>query len=112
MPVMMYALPVLPGKEARARAFDAELREHWDEMLALNAAAGLVRWATASQETPRGMLQIHMFDAPDLSRLARDFTDSAYERWWLAYLEDVCGIDRTMIASIEPPVTILDWQAE
>ncbi len=111
MPIMMYALPVVPGQESRARNFEGEVRQHWDEMLELNAAAGLNRWAVANQEGPQGMLQIHMLDAEDLSRMGREFTDSAYDRWWLGYLNDVCGLSREMLSSMQPGPTVFDWQA-
>jgi hypothetical protein len=111
MPIMMYALPVLPGQEARAQDFEAEIRSQWSEMLALNEAAGVTRWAVANQQGPQGMLQLHLLEADDLSRLARDFTDSGYDRWWLGYLHDVCGIDRTTLTSMTPPPTVFDWQA-
>ncbi|MDQ3881468.1 MAG: hypothetical protein M3295_10405 [Chloroflexota bacterium] len=109
MAVMMYVLPVVPGQEDRARNFQVEIREHWDEMVRLNGAAGLKHWAVATQEGPQGALQIHMFEADDLSRLGRDFTDSAYDRWWLSYLRDVHGVDAAMMASMQPPPVVFEW---
>ncbi|MFN2483537.1 MAG: hypothetical protein ABR509_01185 [Candidatus Limnocylindria bacterium] len=111
MAILMYALPVVPGQEARARNFDREIHEHWDEMLELNRAAGLKHWAVATQEGPQGALQIHMFEADDLSAMAREFTDSAYDRWWLGYLRDVHGLDQTMLASMRPPPIVFEWKA-
>jgi hypothetical protein len=111
MALLNYPLLVLPGQEDRARNFENEVRQQWDEMLELNRRAGVTRWAVSTQESPMGMLQVHLIEADDMSRVNRDFTDSAHDRWGVAHLRDVAGLDfAKMTQPPPPPVTVFDWR--
>lgn len=95
------ALPVLPGRSDRVRAFGEELEAIRDEYDQLNTNATMSRHVVFLQSSPMGDLAIHIFEADDLTRIQREFTDSAHDKWWLGFLKDVHGID--LLNMPEPP---------
>ena len=48
-----------------------------------------------------GDLAIHVMEGDDLTRIGGEFTDSAHDKWWLSFLQDVHGID--LLNMPEPP---------
>jgi len=104
------ALPVVPGKEGRAKRLEEELRAHWKRYEELNRNAGLKRHMEFLQESPLGTIAITIYEADDLSKLGRAFGDDAYDGWWVARLEDVFGFDPRHMT--QPKLTLLlDWKA-
>ena len=87
------ALPVLPGQTERVRNFAAEVGVHRETYDELNRNATLSRHVVFLQTAPDGDLAIHVMEGEDLSRIAREFTGSPYDEWWLDFLRDVHGID-------------------
>ncbi len=112
MPYVAFAVPVLPGQSERARRFGEELKHVQAEYEALNRKATLRRHLAWLQQTPMGDLLITCFEADDPGRLGRSFTDSAYDRWWLAYLRDVHGIDLSRGAPPGLPDLVFSWEAK
>jgi len=93
MSFLAYALPVVPGQSERAKRFAEELKPRQATYEGLNKKATVRRHLAWLQQTPMGDLLITVFEADDPRRLLRPFTDSEYDRWWLAYLKDVHSID-------------------
>lgn len=107
-----FAFPVLPGKEADARAFaDAASgsgRHHYD---ALMHKSGTTRVTWTLQETPAGSFVLVWFEADDpgaiFEILATDSGDDAV--WMRGWVERVGGVDMTEPPPGPPPELILEW---
>lgn len=93
MPTITYALPVLPGKAERVRAFQSELEPHRDAYDELNRQATVTHHEMYLQESPQGDLAITIMEADDPSRVMRAFVDTPYDAWWRAWNKDVHGFD-------------------
>jgi hypothetical protein len=93
MPIVAFVAPVAPGKRERVLRTADEIREHLAEYEALNERAGLRRHVEFVQRSPMGDLQIVVYDTDNPAALARSFTDSEYDRWWVARLKDLYGVD-------------------
>ncbi len=105
------ALPVLPGQAGRVRDFAAEIEPHLEEFERLNREATVTRYASWLQESPMGDLELVVMESEDPTKIARRFTDSDYDRWWLGYLKDVHGIDMLVPKPPAPPPMIWEWKA-
>lgn len=107
------ALPVQAGKEDEARERGAGFRARLPDYERLNEGAKMKRHLEFLQETPYGatMIILYEFDG-DGSQLARAFTDSDYDRWWVGHIKSVHGIDMSS-APPPPPTTTLvhEWKA-
>lgn len=105
------ALPVLPGKEGRVKAYKEELAKHEKRYEELNKDAGVKRHMEFLQETPMGATVITVFEADDPTKLARAFSDDAYDMWWTGRIQDTHGFD--IKKGFAPPkvTTLLDWKA-
>jgi hypothetical protein len=105
------ALPVLPGKEGRVKAYKEELAKHEKRYEELNKAAGLKRHMEFLQQTPMGATVITVFEADDPAKLGRAFSDDAYDMWWTGRIQDTHGFD--IKKGFAPPkvTVLLDWKA-
>lgn len=106
------AMPVEKGKEDEARKRGEGFRRFLGEYVRLNEQAQLRRHLEFLQETPYGatMITLYEFDG-DGSKLGRAFTSSEYDRWWIAHVKEVHGIDISD-APHAPKVTLVhEWKA-
>lgn len=100
MAIVTYVLPVLPGKSERLLRTAQEIEEHRADYEELNRRASMRRHLEFLQRTPMGDFLIVTYDSDDPAKLNRAFTDSEYDRWWVARLKDIFGVDAT---GPEPP---------
>lgn len=112
------ARPIQPGKLDRARRVTQELEEHRLEYETLNARYQVKQHAMwVSHHPVAGDIYVAMYDIePEGLEAMRgrswDPEQSAYDRWWLEWVEDVLGFDlRTSSGFTAPPEAIFDWQA-
>ena len=97
-----FALPILPGKGAAARAFQRELAgARRAEYAHSERAHGIVKELWFLQETANGDLFVAYLESPDLTRALGRFAASraAFDVWFRRQLADVTGVD----LSIPPP---------
>jgi hypothetical protein len=100
---IVFAVPVLPGKEELDRRTMEEMAEsRRDEYEAALREAGITRQAVWHQETPDGTLALVYFEA-DNPDAAQRFTssDAAISRWFVEKMQEVHGID---VSQPPPPV--------
>jgi Family of unknown function (DUF6176) len=102
MTEVLFAVPVLPGKEELDRQVLDELagsrREEYEASL---REGGITRQAIWHQETPDGTLAIVYFEADDPEAPMRWTTsDSEVSRWFVEQMQEVHGID---ISQQAPP---------
>ena len=91
-----FALPILPGKGAAARAFLRELAGPRRAEYARSACAlGIVKELWFLQETPNGDLFVAYLESPDLERALGRFAASraAFDVWFRRQLAGVTGVD-------------------
>lgn len=106
MAIVAYVLPVQPGKSERVLHTAQELEEHMSDYEELNRRAALRRHLEFLQRTPQGDLLIVIYESDDPTNLNRAFTDSDYDRWWIARLKDIFGVDASgPVAPPSPDVT-------
>ena len=87
------AFPVVPGKSDRVRNFESELAPHREEWDRLCREAGDYEFYTVSLQTgPQGDTAIYAFGLNHPAKARLQFGDSAHDRWWVEYFEDVHGI--------------------
>lgn len=102
-----FALPILPGKGAAARAFQRELAGgRRIEYAQSERALGIVKELWFLQETPNGDLFVAYLESPDLNRALGRFAASpaAFDTWFKRQLADVTGFDLNI-----PPPGPLSW---
>jgi hypothetical protein len=107
-------LPVLPGQSDRVRNFGQEVEAHKEEFERLNREGTVTWYGVWLQETPMGDFAIHSMEAEDPSRLARMFSETDYDQWWLNYLRDVHGVDLHGVPLDQqptPPPQVFEWKA-
>jgi hypothetical protein len=95
MSVVAFALPIVPGQTQSAGNFGGELdaaglRGRYEE---LNRAAELRRHLEWVEATPMGDLLVVVFETDAPHKVAREFTDDAYDTWWRARVERIHGFD-------------------
>ena len=112
------ARPILPGRIDRVRRLDGELAPHRAEYDALNAAYGIrshVMWVSHLVGDVDLWVNIYEMDPDDMARMRQRTWDpdrSPYDRWWLAWVEDVFGVDmRTHNGLAGPPEPIFRWRS-
>ena len=110
------ARPILPGKLDRVRRLGDELAPHRSEYDALNAGYGIrrhVMWLSHLVDGTDIWVNIYDMDAEDMARMRGrtwDPVGSDYDRWWLAWVQDVFGVDmRTHNGLAGPPERVFDW---
>ncbi len=97
-----FALPILPGKAAAARAFQGELDgPRKDEYARSERALGIVKELWFLQETPAGDIFVAYLESPDINRALDQFAASreAFDVWFKRQLAEVTGVD----LNIPPP---------
>lgn len=92
----LFALPILPGKTAAARAFLQEVggpRIH--ELAACGQTAGIAKELWAIQQTPRGDLLVAYIAGDDLVRAFKEFAASQtdFDRWFKQRVQETTGAD-------------------
>jgi hypothetical protein len=103
MPEIVFALPVLPGKEALDRQvmeqLDGSRREQYETAM---RKAGYRRHAVWHEDTPQGTLAIVYIDAESEAGVA-EFASSQepFNRWFREQMLEVHGVD---ISGPPPPV--------
>ena len=109
--VFSVALPILAGKSGRVRNFERELEPHRKEWDRLSREGTFRFYNVTFQSGPQGDVAIYSFEVADPTKARTVFTDSPHDRWWVAYILDVHGLDLTTDPS-GPPATIFTWTAE
>jgi hypothetical protein len=92
----LFALPILPGKTAAARAFLQELGgPRLKELAACGQRVGLVKETWALQQTPLGDLFVAYIAGEDVARAFADFAASqdAFDCWVKQRLQETTGAD-------------------
>lgn len=91
-----FALPILPGKAAAARAFQRDLAgPRMGEYAASERTIGIVKELWFLQETPNGDLFVTYMESPDFGKALGMFAASrdAFDVWFKRQLADVTGVD-------------------
>ena len=108
MATILYALPIMPGEEARVLAFGERLeaagfRERYEE---LSRLAGLTRHLELVQRGPAGSLRLVLFETDTPEKLGRAIGDDPYDRWWRDEMIAAHGFDP---AGAQPPRITAAW---
>ena len=112
MGVFNGVFPVLPGKEAAARAWAAALAgPRKDEFAALQRAAELTRETLALQATPAGTVLLVWFEGNVTRAFEVIASDDPFAAWHRGQIKDITGVDLRAPAAGPPPETLLDWRA-
>jgi hypothetical protein len=110
MSEIVFAIPVLPGKEELDRQTLDEMAEsRRDEYEAALKEAGITRQAIWHQETPDATLAVVYIEA-DNPDGAQRFTSSGapISRWFVEQMQEVHGVD---VSQAGPPVSkVHDFQ--
>ena len=107
----LFAVPILPGKTAQARAFLRALGdERKEEFAACEARLGVTKEVWAIQSGPQGDLLICYFAAADVGQVATVFTASQeeFDVWFNAQLTETAGPNW---GSQHPSEILADYQA-
>jgi hypothetical protein len=91
-----FALPILPGRTAAARAFQRELGgPRRGEYARSERALGIVKDVWFLQETSNGDLIIAYLESPDVTRALARFAASreGFDVWFKRQLAGVTGVD-------------------
>lgn len=112
------ARPILPGRIDRVRRLDEELAPHRAEYDALNVAYRIrshVMWVSHLVGDVDLWVNIYEMDPDDMARMRQRTWDpdrSPYDRWWLAWVEDVFGVDMATHNGLAgPPEPIFRWRS-
>lgn len=110
------AVPLVQDKTGRYRNLATELEPHLDEYEALNARFQVARHSFWINHARSGTdLGVSVYDIATEGLGEMKFrqwdTDSAYDRWWLAFVGDVNGIDMlTEPTHAAPPEQVFAWE--
>ena len=91
-----FALPILPGKTADARAFHQELDgPRKAEYAASEQRIGIVKEHWFLQQTPQGDLLLAYMDSPNFAQALGQFAASQddFDQWFKRRLAEVTGVD-------------------
>jgi hypothetical protein len=104
MPEIVFAIPVLPGKEELdLNTLDEMAGSRRDEYEALLKEAGITRQAVWHQETPDGTLAIVYIEADNPDAVQRfNSSDAPLSRWFVERMQEVHGVD---VSQPGPPVS-------
>ena len=106
------AIPIRPGMEEKAKGLGTEFNQRQARYEGLNRQAGLKRHLEFLQETPQGSFMITLYEADDLSKLGRAFTDDSYDTWWTDRVKEIHGFDLRGPGAALPKVTLVhEWKA-
>jgi hypothetical protein len=113
MPLVAFAVPILPGETETVERFAADLdaaglRGGYEE---LNRAAGIRRHIEWVQPTAKGDVHIIVFDAEDPAAVRRRFTDGdQYDEWWRERVRHMHGFDPQDATSM--PRRVFNWESD
>ncbi|HEY3414689.1 MAG TPA: hypothetical protein VGM51_16745 [Armatimonadota bacterium] len=96
MASIVVAFPVLHGQTEAARRFATEVAgPRRSEFLDTLAREEITREEWYLQQTPNGDMVIVTFDSPDPAKSLANWAtaDSAYEVWFIAQVQRICGVD-------------------
>jgi hypothetical protein len=116
-PRMLFASAVAiePGKTERYRGLAGELGTHIDEYAALNRRFEVSRHAFWINYGRSGDLGVSVYDISEeglaaMRRREWNPDGSAYDRWWLGFVNDVNGIDMLQTPPhLSPPEPVFSW---
>ena len=103
----LFALPILEGKAAAARAFLAELEgSRKADYASSEQRLGISKEVWAMQNTPMGDLFVVFFQAPDIPGAVGQFIQSSdpFDLWFKAQVEDATSVD----LNVPPPGPLSD----
>jgi hypothetical protein len=103
----LFALPILEGKSAAARAFLAQLEgARKAEYAASEQRLAISKEVWAIQNTPMGDLFVVFFQAPNVPGAVSQFVGSsdAFDVWFKAQVKDATGVDLNVL----PPGPLSD----
>lgn len=109
------AVPLRPGKTDRYRDLASELKPHLEEYQDLNRRFEVVAhayWINHGRENDMGV-SVYDISPAGLGRMRLREWDpsSAYDRWWLEFVEDVNGLDLLQAsAHLAPPERVFEWR--
>lgn len=109
-----FALPILPGKVAAARAFLAELDgPRKGEYIRSERARGIVKELWFVQDTPAGDIFVAYLESPDISQTPDQFAASreAFDVWFKRQLAHVTGVDLNVSPSGPPSRLVSHYEA-
>ncbi len=92
----LFALPILPGKTAAARAFLQEVGgPRKQENVACDQRLGITREVWALQQTPQGDLLIAYVTGENLAHAVKEFAASQteFDRWFKQQAQEATGVD-------------------
>lgn len=110
------AVPIEPGKTDRYRGLTRELEPHLEEYVDLNRSFEVDRHAFWINHSHQGDLGVSVYDisTDGLARMRQRKWDtaSAYDRWWLGFVQDVNGIDMLQTPPHRaPPEQVFGWES-
>lgn len=92
----LFALPILPGKTAAARAFLQEVGgPRIQELAACGETAGIAKELWAIQQMPQGDFLVAYIAGDDLTHAFKEFAASqtAFDRWFKEQVRAATGAD-------------------
>lgn len=92
----LFALPILEGKSAGARAFLAELEgTRKADYASSEQRLAITKEVWAIQSTPMGELFVVFFQAPDIAGAVGQFVESRdpFDLWFKDQVKDATGVD-------------------
>jgi hypothetical protein len=92
----LFALPILPGKTAAARAFLQELGgPRKQDLAACSDSVGLVKELWAIQQTPQGDFFVAYMAGTDLAHAFQEFavSRSEFDVWFKQQVQETTGAD-------------------
>jgi hypothetical protein len=92
----LFALPILPGKTAAARAFLQELGgPRQQDLAACGDSVGLVKELWAIQQTPQGDFLVAYMVGDDLAHAFKEFaaSRSEFDVWFKQQVQATTGAD-------------------
>lgn len=109
------AVPLEAGKTDRYRGLAEELEPHLEEYAGLNRSFEVARHAFWINHGHKWDLGVSVYDisTDGLARMRQRQWDtaSAYDRWWLGFVQDVNGIDMVQTPPHRaPPELVFDWE--
>jgi hypothetical protein len=114
MPAVCMAMPLLPGKEAEAKKFAAEVSgPRAVEFAEFQTGTGTTRETWHLQQTPDGTMLIVWFEDPDPEKAFEHMATASddFSKWFRGRIQDVTGADMSEPQEGPPPETLLDWSA-
>jgi len=111
---MLFALPILPGKTAAARAFLKELEGPRKEQFAVSERRlGVVEEVWAIQAGAQGDLLVAYGAAPNLANAFQQFAASKddFDQWFKTRLGEVTGADLNVPPTAPMSEILSDYHA-